>query len=269
MVPVQAATESGALELTDVEIDVGFPEPCRQGGGNRPASEKAASSRHHPDRTTGRRATWHVSQHLDEGLPHVALQFGLRHARLLKIELVEHAILVARHDRRGCDRSARSERDAQTDHRAKAIGSQQGGMPCHGRAPVVPRDHSLFGAQHVEESHHIADEMQQGVLVDRLRSVGPAVTAHVGRDGVESGCRQRRELVAPRIPALRKAVAQDHERPFPLLGKVEMDAVRLDNAMRDTAAALCVDLVALEDGTTHRRSEPRYEFAPSHPRSPC
>jgi pimeloyl-ACP methyl ester carboxylesterase len=43
--------------------------------------------------------------------------------------------------------------------------------------PFRPRDHRLFGAERIKESHHIADEMQQGVLVDRLRSVGPTVTA--------------------------------------------------------------------------------------------
>ncbi len=59
-------------------------------------------------------------------------------------------------------------------------------------------------------------------------------------------------------------MAQDDERPFPLLGKVEVDAVRLDHAMRDSAAPLPVDLVELDDGITRRRSERRYEFAPSH-----
>jgi hypothetical protein len=98
--------------------------------------------------------------------------------------------------------------------------------------------------------------------------VGSTVTPHIGRDGVESGCRQRRELVTPRVPALRKAVAQDEERPFPLFGKVEVDAVRLDHAMRDSAAALPVDLVELKDGITRGRSEPRHEFAPLHLCSP-
>jgi hypothetical protein len=115
-------------------------------------------------------------------------------------------------------------------------------VPCHRRAPIVPRDHGLSGAKRVEESHHVTDEMQQGVLVDRLRPAGPTVTAHVGSDGVESGRGQRRELVAPRIPAVRKAVAQDDQRPFPLLSNVEVDAVRLDHAMRDSAA-LSVDLI--------------------------
>ncbi len=141
-------------------------------------------------------------------------------------------------------------------------------MPCHGRTPIVPGNHRSFGAERVKESHHIANEMKQGVLVDRFRSVGSTVTSHIGRDGVESGCRQRRELVTPRVPALRKAVAQDDERPFPLFGKVEVDAVRLDHAMRDSAAALPVDLVELKDGITRRRSEPRHEFAPLHLCSP-
>src|SRR5215831_13765432 len=60
-VPVQAAAKSGALELTDVEIDVLCAKPCRQGGGTRDGSEKAASSRYHPDRTGDWRATWRVS----------------------------------------------------------------------------------------------------------------------------------------------------------------------------------------------------------------
>src|SRR5713226_7578109 len=109
-------------------------------------------------------------------------------------------------------------------------------MPRHWRTPIVPRDHRSFGAERIKESHHIADEMKQGVLVDRFRSVGSTVTPHIGSDGVESGCRQRPELVAPRIPALWKAVAQDDQRPFPLLSTVEVDAVRLDHALRDSAA---------------------------------
>jgi hypothetical protein len=45
---------------------------------------------------------------------------------------------------------------------------------------------------------------------------------------------------------------------------VEVDAIRLDHTMRDSAAALSVDQIELDDGITRRRSEPRYEFAPSH-----
>jgi hypothetical protein len=55
-------------------------------------------------------------------------------------------------------------------------------------------------------------------------------------------------------------VAQDHQRPFALLSNMEVDAVRLDHAMRHSAA-LPVNLIELEDGITSRRCERRYEFA--------
>jgi hypothetical protein len=98
----------------------------------------------------------------------------------------------------------------------------------HCRAPIVPRDHSLSGAKRVKESHRVTDEMQQGVLVDRL-PVGRTDRHRACRErwrGIRRG--QRCELVAPRIPALRKAAAQDDQRPLPLLSNVKVDAVRLD-----------------------------------------
>jgi len=86
---------------------------------------------------------------------------------------------------------------------------------------------------------------------------------------MESSCRQRGELVAPRVPALRKAWHKTTKRPFALLGKVDVDAVRLDHASATAPLPCPVDRIELEDGITCRRSEPRYEFAPSHLRSPC
>ena len=70
-------------------------------------------------------------------------------------------------------------------------------MPCHWRAPIVPGDHRLFDAERIKESHHVTDEMQQGVLVDRLRSVGLTIAAHVNRDSMESSRRQRGKLMPP------------------------------------------------------------------------
>jgi hypothetical protein len=45
--------------------------------------------------------------------------------------------------------------------------------------------------------HYIADEMQQGVLIDRLRPVGLTIAAHVNRDSTEFSRRQRRKLMPP------------------------------------------------------------------------
>jgi hypothetical protein len=61
----------------------------------------------------------------------------------------------------------------------------------------VSRDYRLFDAQRIEESHHISDEMQQGVLIDCLRSVGLTVASHVNRDSMESSRRQRGKLMTP------------------------------------------------------------------------
>jgi hypothetical protein len=49
--------------------------------------------------------------------------------------------------------------------------------------------------ERIKEPHYIADEMQQGVLIDRLRPVGLA--AHVNRDSMESSRRQRGKLMPP------------------------------------------------------------------------
>jgi hypothetical protein len=74
--------------------------------------------------------------------------------------------------------------------------------------------------------------MQQGELRYVLRRVGPAEGAQVGGDRTEPGRGQRRQLVPPRVPGLGEALAQDHQRPRALLGDVNADAVRLDDAVR-------------------------------------
>src|SRR5215831_14907965 len=48
---------------------------------------------------------------------------------------------------------------------------------------------------------------------------------------MEAGPGQRRELVAPGIPALREAVTEDDERTHTLLSDVHAHTIRLDNAM--------------------------------------
>ena len=72
-----------------------------------------------------------------------------------------------------------------------------------------------------------------GVGVDRRGRVGAAVAAHVGRDGVVAGRGERRELVPPRVPALGKAVAEQHERPLAGLGDVHRQVADLELAMAD------------------------------------
>src|SRR5258708_1363033 len=76
-------------------------------------------------------------------------------------------------------------------------GSAQGGVPGDLRPPGVPSDYRLLTPERIKETHHVADEMQQGVLIDRLRPVGLTIAAHVDRNGMESSRRQRGKLMPP------------------------------------------------------------------------
>ncbi|AEI62027.1 putative epoxide hydrolase [Corallococcus macrosporus] len=60
-------------------------------------------------------------------------------------------------------------------------------------------------------------------------AIAPDVRGH----GVEAGRRQRRKLVAPRVPGLRPAMHEQHERPRARLREVQVDAIRRDGSMRD------------------------------------
>ena len=93
-------------------------------------------------------------------------------------------------------------------------------------------DHRLLSAQGADETHNIADVMDNRVLLHLLGTVAPPITAQVGSHRAEPSLRQRPELMTPGIPALGKAMAEDDERAFTLFGHVQADAVRLDHAMR-------------------------------------
>jgi hypothetical protein len=95
----------------------------------------------------------------------------------------------------------------------------------------VAGDHRRPGTQGVDEPHDVAEVMEQRVLLDALGTVASPIAAQVGRYRMETGLRQRPELMPPGIPALGKTVAEDDERPAALLGHVQADAVRLDHAM--------------------------------------
>jgi hypothetical protein len=104
----------------------------------------------------------------------------------------------------------------------------------------VSSDYRLLNAERIKEPHYIADEMQQGVLIDRLRPVGMTIAAHVNRDSMESSRRQRGKLMPPRVPRLWKAVAQDDQRSLALFNEMEMNPICPDRAMRNAAGGLRV-----------------------------
>ena len=97
----------------------------------------------------------------------------------------------------------------------------------------MPDDHGFALAKRVQQPDHVADQVEHRVLVDRLGGVGLSVAAHVGRHDPVAGLGQGNELVPPRVPRLRKAVAEQHERALARLGQVHLDAVRLDALVLD------------------------------------
>ena len=61
-----------------------------------------------------------------------------------------------------------------------------------------------------------------------LRRVGLAVAALIGCDRAEAGVGERLQLVAPRVPELGKAVAEEHREAAAGFDDVHADAVGVD-----------------------------------------
>src|SRR5205085_10384734 len=80
------------------------------------------------------------------------------------------------------------------------------------RAPVVPDHCRLARAEVTYESGHVVNETADAVVLYTLRLVAQIVSAHVRRDDAKA-LAEGRQLMTPRIPALRKAVEQ-YDKPF-------------------------------------------------------
>jgi hypothetical protein len=73
--------------------------------------------------------------------------------------------------------------------------------------------------------------MQHRVLINRLRTVALAVTAHVRGDRMKAVRGERIDLVTPGVPTFRKAVAQQDKRSLALLDDIQADAIGLDGPL--------------------------------------
>jgi len=67
----------------------------------------------------------------------------------------------------------------------------------------------------------------------RERLQRPETIELIRRHGVEAGVRECLQLMAPRVPRLRKPVEQDDQWPAALLGQGHLDAVGLDEPVID------------------------------------
>ena len=86
-------------------------------------------------------------------------------------------------------------------------------------------DDRLLFAQRTHQFDHVAHQVQDGVLRHVGWGVGGTVTTHVGGHGPKPGTGQRRHLVAPGIPGLRKSMAQQYQRTRALFRHAHGNAV--------------------------------------------
>jgi hypothetical protein len=83
----------------------------------------------------------------------------------------------------------------------------------------------------IQQPHEVPDKMQHRVLINRLRTVALAVTAHVRGDRMKAVRGERIDLVTPGAPTFRKAVAQQDKRSLALLDDIQADAIGLDGPL--------------------------------------
>jgi hypothetical protein len=128
----------------------------------------------------------------------------------------------------------------------------------------VSGDYRLLNTQGIKEPHYVPDEVQQGVLVDRLGSVGPTIAPHVYRNSTKTGRSQRGKLMPPRVPRLWKAVAQDDRRALALFHKMEMNSICRDCAIRNPAVGFCVAQTRSTDSANTCQPQTANKFTSPH-----
>src|SRR5208337_5119949 len=163
----------------------------------------------------------------------VALEFRLGDARLLEIELIELRGLRLRHGARRPPRPARPKRHTEARDPPESVRPQQCGVPGDRSAPVMADDRGPLLPERVDDADHVADEVQERIFLDLFRPIRLAIAAHVRRDRMVAGFRERLQLPSPGIPGFGKAVAEDDERAFARLGEMDADSIRLDRPMCD------------------------------------
>ena len=162
--------------------------------------------------------------------PHVGFEFGLGHTGLLKIKLIEKAVLEdlaeqfdARH------RPAAEVRHAEPDNGTHMFRMKQSRAVGDRRAPVVAYDDGPFRAERCDQPVDICAHVLDRIRLDGVRLVAAAIATHIRYGNPIAGVHQRRNLMAPRVPTLGKAVDQDDEGTLAGQCHPEADAIGLDD----------------------------------------
>src|SRR5260221_11571317 len=101
----------------------------------------------------------------------------------------------------------------------------------------MTHDHTPVDAERIEHPGEVSDEVALSVGFDRLRAVGIAIAALVGCDRAKARIGECAHLMAPRIPELWKAMAEDDRIARAGLGNVHSDAVGIDEFVSELSHA--------------------------------
>jgi hypothetical protein len=93
----------------------------------------------------------------------------------------------------------------------------------------VADDDGPIRAQRRDQPGNVGGQVLDRVGIDGVRLVAAAITAHVRRGHPVARLRQCRNLMAPRIPALGKAVDQDDQRSVSRQRHAQPDAAGVDD----------------------------------------
>src|SRR5690606_28648278 len=108
------------------------------------------------------------------------------------------------------------------------LGSEGGGRPRQGRAPVVAHDVGLLGTDVVEHGEGVARQLEQPVGLHRLGLVAVAEAPEVGGDRPVAGRVEGRHHAAPEVARVGPSVQQQHGRAVTALVELDPDPVRRD-----------------------------------------
>lgn len=89
----------------------------------------------------------------------------------------------------------------------------------------MTNDHSLLFSKPLDKPNDVANQMKDGVVIDRLRCISSAVAPLIRRHNSVTGIRQRMDLMPPGIPGLGKPMTEHHKRSTPGLNIVHIDPV--------------------------------------------
>src|SRR5258708_9795822 len=213
-IPVESASEAGPLELSCVKVQICFSQPRRERFRYCAAVEKRFRLVEQKTPALVRRciARRRVQRH-EHRLADVGFELRLGLAWFLEIELVK--LLFACHlfhrlGRANVRPRSLTIRHAQENDRPENVGPQQCTTRSDRRPPVVSYDDCLCLPEGIDEADNISAQLENVVVIDSLWPIFLAVPGLVRPDDVVSCLSQRLQLVPPRVPQLRKAVANDN-----------------------------------------------------------